>query len=748
MSLRKTISLSDLQKSKSGNTPPDSPNKEKSSEVVDKEEQQDNTTRVAPFVDSLSSASSCTSADPPSDQSSGLVDSENQLEGTQQTDCEELQEEEFCSNEKTTTPVQKCPSASAIVRPTQKKLVFDLTRNNSLPVLERHNEGTMWTNQKRDTTERKRPGLMASRIGRVRSTETNDSNMEPPSLPPPELTVEQSSPQRRSIGNADIRKSLDQVLARKAKQGGVSQLLNARLSQIDSTNLAHSAPSLPRVPPPLPPCPEDLGIQEITFPESRFESKSCIMTRPAKGLSPDSGSSTVILGTRSGWKRGASERVINNAAPRSQSAVFRSTPVKTTLTKLYIPPSKQTKEKMWSGKKTLDVDSSSVDLNAKIILSILWEDRELSKTFNVKLNTTPRTLLILFKKFCSSVKVDIDGIEDYAFFFKDKEEIGRLDPTASLRILGVDEMAKNGRPVLLFKKVKERIQMIVDWQSDPLYLEESTSTTIKSLLKRVFRENGNLEGNVAQYCIVFPDNKESPLVSSWTLGSLGLPSEPLLEFMAKPVAVKPEKIKEKKKGEKEVEEMWFGIDPSDFPDHKWVDDNGYRVPVFLQKLRQLLYQDNGITQEGVFRLAGQETELIELKENLSADVEACTTENQNNAATLIKRWFGSIPKKFFHFLPKGFLEECSENEQICHTLPANLPEPYQCLFLWLCDILVECALHSDVNKMKPQNLAICVAPNLIGDDANPLESLMLCEKATDVLTKYIQIKLAERKREE
>jgi len=59
------------------------------------------------------------------------------------------------------------------------------------------------------------------------------------------------------------------------------------------------------------------------------------------------------------------------------------------------------------------------------------------------------------------------------------------------------------------------------------------------------------------------------------------------------------------------------------------------VPEILVQLRQMLYDCNGLQQEGIFRHSGTESELIPIRDRLNRG-EIVTLTNPHNIATLLK----------------------------------------------------------------------------------------------------------------
>jgi len=82
------------------------------------------------------------------------------------------------------------------------------------------------------------------------------------------------------------------------------------------------------------------------------------------------------------------------------------------------------------------------------------------------------------------------------------------------------------------------------------------------------------------------------------------------------------------------EKSIFGMDISELG--RVVDaDNGLSIPSVLYTMKRYLYENGGLTQEGVFRLAGDELETIEVKSKLN-DGTFTTCNDVNCIANLIK----------------------------------------------------------------------------------------------------------------
>jgi len=168
----------------------------------------------------------------------------------------------------------------------------------------------------------------------------------------------------------------------------------------------------------------------------------------------------------------------------------------------------------------------------------------------------------------------------------------------------------------------------------------------------------------------------------------------------------------------------FGVDPLTL---EMVDDNGLRVPSVLVSMKNYLVQNNGFVQEGIFRLAGEQTEIYRIKDLMNKKA-AYDTNDVNAIATLIKIWYRDLPLPVLNALPQESIVNCGEMAD-CVTAYNALPEPQKTLVGWLLDLLAMVAVNSPVNKMTSQNLAIVLAPNLYDiNSTNPMEGLILSQK--------------------
>jgi len=181
----------------------------------------------------------------------------------------------------------------------------------------------------------------------------------------------------------------------------------------------------------------------------------------------------------------------------------------------------------------------------------------------------------------------------------------------------------------------------------------------------------------------------------------------------------------------------FGVDPSTL---EMVDDDGYKVPSVLVEMKSCILKNNGQTSEGIFRLAGEQTEIKRIKELMNKKSFDYNTKDINTIASLLKIWYRDLPVPILNALPQDQIMNCSEPSD-CVLAYQNLSEPQKTLLDWLMDLLIFVSNHAQVNKMTPQNLAIVIAPNLYDiSTPNPMEGLILSQKCAQFLNHILNSK--------
>jgi len=180
------------------------------------------------------------------------------------------------------------------------------------------------------------------------------------------------------------------------------------------------------------------------------------------------------------------------------------------------------------------------------------------------------------------------------------------------------------------------------------------------------------------------------------------------------------------------------------------------IPLFFKACVSFL-DKNGLDSVGLFRVAGDNTEVNLIKSALNSfnhdvdtpsdlDLEETTLTkimilndkirsnnhiiNVPNIASLLKLWFRELPVSLIpeatykevislSFSPETFWEKFAGS-----VLP-KFPEPNQRNYLVLMAFLSKISTKSDANKMTPENLAIVFAPTILkpADDVDPMSAM-------------------------
>jgi len=181
----------------------------------------------------------------------------------------------------------------------------------------------------------------------------------------------------------------------------------------------------------------------------------------------------------------------------------------------------------------------------------------------------------------------------------------------------------------------------------------------------------------------------------------------------------------------------FGVDPAGL---EMEMDAGYQVPAILASMKRSFIEYGGLKQEGIFRLAGEQTEIKRIKEIMNKK-EFVSSNDVNSVASLIKIWFRELPTPILNCVPP---ETIFHSNDIAGCVKAfeDLPILQKTLLSWLMDLLINVAQYSKENKMTSQNLAIVVAPNLYDvSTTNPMEGLVLSQKCVQFLHNVLNYKI-------
>ncbi|NXO01619.1 RHG25 protein, partial [Rhinopomastus cyanomelas] len=147
-----------------------------------------------------------------------------------------------------------------------------------------------------------------------------------------------------------------------------------------------------------------------------------------------------------------------------------------------------------------------------------------------------------------------------------------------------------------------------------------------------------------------------------------------------------------------------------------------RVPVLVQKCTEFI-RKHGVSEEGIFRLPGQDNLVKQLRDAFDAGERPSFDRDTDvhTVASLLKLYLRELPEpvvpwqQYEGFLLCGQLLEADEkkgHQELLKQL-SLLPRDNYSLLSYICRFLHEIQLHSSVNKMSVANLATVIGVNLI-----------------------------------
>ncbi|ETO20880.1 RhoGAP domain-containing protein, partial [Reticulomyxa filosa] len=230
---------------------------------------------------------------------------------------------------------------------------------------------------------------------------------------------------------------------------------------------------------------------------------------------------------------------------------------------------------------------------------------------------------------------------------------------------------------------------------------------------------------------------------------------------------------------KEWEELLnkqFGVSPKHIPGVK-LPQYSAKIPKVLVILKEKLVEANGYQQVGIFRLAPDARDNNAIKSSIDSGKFEMNSQQAdvNVYANLIKVWFRDLPDPLLSCVAPERVEMASKESDVVKII-SDFPEPHKSIFLWLCDMCVECACYESVNKMGPkvyiyiyiciytymymyiyvnfslrkscdqflyttlQNLAIVIGPNLFNTEKfeNPMKAMTYSAKVVEFFEKAIK----------
>lgn len=175
-----------------------------------------------------------------------------------------------------------------------------------------------------------------------------------------------------------------------------------------------------------------------------------------------------------------------------------------------------------------------------------------------------------------------------------------------------------------------------------------------------------------------------------------------------------------------------------------------KIPFPVVSLIKELRSRGAVDVEGIFRLNGSDTRTKELIDELDSGpkVNLRNYTDIHVIATALKRYFRTmsdmdplIPNECFNCLITMMSMKDDPTHMIAVVrafLTETMPQGRFRLLGYFFQFLYEVSKNSEKNLMTPSNLAVCIAPNVIGrdDDSAQFQSSMKATRAVEFLISY------------
>mmetsp|Transcript_29509 Transcript_29509/g.55211 ORF Transcript_29509/g.55211 Transcript_29509/m.55211 type:complete len:643 (-) Transcript_29509:193-2121(-) len=136
-----------------------------------------------------------------------------------------------------------------------------------------------------------------------------------------------------------------------------------------------------------------------------------------------------------------------------------------------------------------------------------------------------------------------------------------------------------------------------------------------------------------------------------------------------------------------------------------------------------------LTHEGLFRIPGNNTNIIKLKQKYDyGDNVNLSEETANDISGLLKLYLRDMPEPLFPWAIYDSLLEAYEKVRTdqgkeLRSIVAAMPESRLRLMKYCFQYFHLLSLNSGVNKMKSRNIAICLAPNILRPKVETLQTV-------------------------
>ncbi|GLD96055.1 hypothetical protein PINS_up004733 [Pythium insidiosum] len=165
-------------------------------------------------------------------------------------------------------------------------------------------------------------------------------------------------------------------------------------------------------------------------------------------------------------------------------------------------------------------------------------------------------------------------------------------------------------------------------------------------------------------------------------------------------------------------------------------------------MRECLVINNGLTTEGIFRLAPDKDKCMVVKQSIN-DGTFVDCADVHIMANLIKVWFRELPQSLFNAVPERHIYracDLKDSDAVMSSLDAFQPL-HRDVILWLLDLMVDVVNHEAQNKMTARNMAIVISPNLFSITSdNPMYALTMSQKVAEFTFVLLDARMKQGKR--
>ncbi|KAK4376305.1 hypothetical protein RND71_006982 [Anisodus tanguticus] len=171
------------------------------------------------------------------------------------------------------------------------------------------------------------------------------------------------------------------------------------------------------------------------------------------------------------------------------------------------------------------------------------------------------------------------------------------------------------------------------------------------------------------------------------------------------------------------------------------DTRGNSVPTILLLMQERLYSQDGLKDEGIFRINPENSQEEHVRDQLNRGIVPEDIDD-HCLAGLIKAWFRELPSGVLDGLSPEQVLQCNTEEEFVE-LVKQLKPTETALLNWAIDLMADVVEQEESNKMNARNIAMVFAPNMT-QMSDPLTALMHAVQVMNLLKTLIMKTLRER----